>query len=95
MNLLGGFAVGFLVATSGAIKDTMYEGFSFSKYARSIWLAVLFSFFIDDVFQIFFCERATTEVWKAFFRVPKEPGKFKGGVERDNLWAWKRIERRI
>ncbi len=90
MNLLGGFAVGFLVATAGACKDTLYEGFSWMKYVRSIWLAVLFSFFFEDVFVIFFCERMTTELWKAFFGPKEAPSKMGRGEGRDWGWMMKR-----
>lgn len=93
---LAGLIAGLLTATGGAVKDSRYEPFEWGKFARSVYIATAWGIFVSpelpfyaQVAVAFFCERATIEIWKAFIRTPKRPGKFKAGPQRDNLWVWR------
>lgn len=97
MNLFGvilmGFFAGGFIATTGAMKDTQWEGFSWKKYVRSpciaiFWAIVIFyAFEVNDYFVLSMAsagfERVTVEIWKGFVR--NKPSKFKS-EDRDSGW---------
>lgn len=83
-SLLAGLFAGGFIAFGGAIKDSLYEGFSYWKFVRSPIIAVIWSivggfiFLISDFFVLMgFCaglERITIEIYKIVIR--KKPLKF-------------------
>ena len=82
-TLLIGFAVGAHASTWGMYKDAPHEGFTWSKYLRSIVLCLVLAIPVGRLFAVapvdaasalilFGCiysmERAILEAWKTFFR---------------------------
>ena len=83
LELLVGLAVGSHIATWGMYKDSIHEGFTVRKYARSILVGVSIAPVAANVAGIdatsaagivllfgltYALERATTEFWKTFIR---------------------------
>ncbi len=80
-GVLLGLAVGTHVSTWGAYKDSPFEGFHWSRFLRTIALAVLIGALLSGAFGfdrtesmivllgvIYGAERLLTEFWKLFFR---------------------------
>lgn len=83
LELLVGLAVGCHIATWGMYKDSIHEGFTLRKYARSIMVGVVLAPLAAAVVGIdataasglvllfgltYALERAVTEFWKTFIR---------------------------
>ena len=98
----GAFGVGLLAALFGALKDTLWEGFSLAKFFRSpivvtictiIWLFLSSpSSFVELLilwFAAFGLERLATEFYKAIIRREK-PSKF-SRPQRDTGWLRERF----
>lgn len=94
-----GALAGFLIATSGAIKDRLWEPFEWAKYARSIYLGAIGGLLASQWYPagdplVWFSvslafERIVLEVWKAFLRQPsKRPDKFNSPT-RDARWVYR------
>jgi len=91
-------AAGFLVASCGAWKDTLFEPFELRKFFRSpllvaLWALVLFCSYptrpgVLLVLSACALERLSVEGWKAIIRKP--PGKF-ARPQRDTRWLFKRL----
>ena len=85
-----GFLAGLAVAIGGAIKDTPYEGFKPSKFARSPIVGAAVGWIIDEAYDlpapILFLssiagERIVVEAYKLMRAITKgyKPLKFTGG----------------
>ncbi len=91
--LFAGLMVGFFIATTGAMKDVRWEGFSRRKFVRSPIIAVIWAILLSMIFEfnewiiLALCagmlERLTVEIWKMAIR--KKPSKF-NNPERDTRW---------
>lgn len=98
-HALLGLLMGFFTATSGWIKDSMFEPFELRKYVRSIYVSgiggsVCYVLFPDThPFLImsfsFLFERLLFEIWKAFLRPIARPTKFSDPL-RDTRWFLRR-----
>lgn len=98
MAILACIAIGIMVATTGAWKDTVWEPFKWRTFFKSpvaitgwgIILTVIFPsekwFFI--ALSATALERLSVEIWKGVFR--KMPSKFKN-PNKDTTWLLKRI----
>jgi len=94
-----GFFVGFIIAITGAWKDTLFEKFNIVKFFRSpllteFWyLVLLLSLPGQSIVLIMLSaatlERFTTEIYKAVRRQP--PGKFKN-KHKDSGWVFERVK---
>jgi len=98
-NVLFGILLGFLEATFGAWKDTLFEPFSWKTFFRSplvisIWAFILGYWIFPEGHYLLIgssalgMERLTIEAWKAIIRKP--PSKFKRS-DRDIGWLRARI----
>lgn len=100
MSYLLSIIIGFITATCGAWKDTLFEPFSIFKYFRSpivISLCYLFTIHLYPHSPSLLIaasssalERLSIESWKAILRKP--PGKFMN-KDRDTNWLIKRLRK--
>jgi len=91
------FAVGFITATLGAIKDSPHEGFKPIIFWRSPVVCCLWGIVAHFIFTganliliatfSSTCERISVETYKAIIK--KKPGKFDWGTNRDRGWLSK------
>ncbi len=94
-----GFFLGFVIAITGAWKDTLFEKFKIIKFFRSpllteFWyLVLILSLPGQSIILILLSsatlERFTTEIYKAVRRQP--PGKFKNKT-KDSGWIFERVK---
>ena len=99
--ILLGLMMGFFTATSGYIKDKMFEPFELRKYFRSIYItgvgAIVCYLFYPSIEPLlvmsfsFLFERLVFELWKAFLRPVTKPGKF-SKPQRDTRWIIDRLK---
>ena len=102
-----GLLPGFITASTGAYKDTLFEPFELIKFFRSPIVCFLWYIVIDKQYPTepvllklglaSTLERISVETWKAIYR--PEPGKFKScqcvlgecQLQKDRGWFLQRI----
>lgn len=98
LPILLALIIGFITASCGAWKDTLFEEFSLLKFFRSpivilFWAAILSVSYSGSPALLIAAgasalERLSVEAWKAVIRKP--PGKF-NRVGQDSGWLKERL----